>query len=50
MKQQEFFKKLKGNEECWKIILNQVLSKDKNMKNRMQKIDTVFHREMNKDN
>eukprot|EP00347_Sterkiella_histriomuscorum_P019194 403342576 len=46
MKSQEFFRKLKPNEDCWKIILTQVLSKDKQMRMRMNKIDDVFHRDI----
>ncbi|CDW81071.1 UNKNOWN [Stylonychia lemnae] len=46
MRANEFFRKLKSNEECWKIILNQVLQKDNQMRSRMLKIDQVFHKEI----
>eukprot|EP00347_Sterkiella_histriomuscorum_P023290 403335214 len=48
MKAQEFFRKLKPNEECWRVILGQVQLKDHQMKNRMSKIDYVFHKEIQK--
>jgi len=49
MKTLEFFRKLKANEECWKIILHQVYQKDLQMHHRMSKIERVFHRDPNKE-
>lgn len=49
MKASEFFRKLKANEECWKIILRQVYQKDVSMYTRMNKIERVFHRDPNKE-
>jgi hypothetical protein len=45
IKSHEFFRKLRSNEECWKIILNQVRNKEKQIGRRMNKLDYVFHKE-----
>ena len=48
IKASEFLRRLKSNEECWKVILQQVQLKDQMMKNRLSKIDYVFHKEVHK--
>lgn len=41
----EFFRKLRPNDECWKIILSQARTKEKSIYRRMKKLDHVFHKE-----
>ena len=42
----EFFKKLRGNDDCWKLILKQVEVKEKETIARMRKLDRIFHEEI----
>lgn len=46
IKSSEFFRKLRANDECWKIIISQVRNKDKQIGRRMNKLDLVFHHEV----
>ena len=46
MRASEFFKKLRGNDDCWKAILRQVKSKEKETVARMRKLNQIFHEEI----
>ena len=41
----ELLKKMKGNEECWRIFQNYIKNKENTTKTRLNKIDYVFHKE-----
>lgn len=45
MNGQELLKKMRGNEECWRIFTNYLKNKEETMRFRLSKLDYVFHKE-----
>lgn len=43
MKAAEFYRKLKANDECWKIILYQFKDKEIEMLKRFKRVDLVYN-------
>ena len=41
----ELLKKMRGNEDCWKIFLSYIQQKESVKRKRLNKLDYVFHKE-----
>ena len=41
----ELLKKMRANEECWRIFQNYIKNKEATMNARLMKIDYVFHKD-----
>ena len=41
----ELLKKMRSNDECWRIFQNYIKNKEETVRARLQKLDHVFHKE-----
>ena len=41
----ELLKKMRGNQDCWKIFLSYIFQKESVKRKRLNKLDYVFHKE-----
>jgi len=41
----ELLKKMRSNEECWRIFQQYVSNKEETVRARLEKLDHVFHKE-----
>ena len=48
MKKEEFFRKLKQNNECWNVVMNHAGCKERGIRGRMNKLNRVFAEEQEK--